>query len=220
MFTSDVTSWAAVAAHGWGEFTMPTRTCQRAGRWLAVLTALLACSTFDGQRLHSQELLPLQSLPSADASPPAAALTQSGLCPAPSDKPLSALTVDIYPHDSEGQPVSLADVPPSCWGATGQPGPVVFIEEGPARCSLRCHDMLQLARFCHQPLYFQDVPVERCGKVASWPGFYSAARFTCDLVLWPARMLVQKPCSCIRSPTPHCCSPYGCTEQGCQTCVR
>lgn len=135
-------------------------------------------------------------------------------CPQIVDRPLSELTVDIYPRDLEGVVVQTKDRPQDCWGSSGRQFGAIFISGGDGSCGFgcgwNCHDLLQLARFKHPPLYFEDAGLERYGEVATCPATRATARFACDLLLLPAKMLIQRPCSCVCTPTPHCCSPHAC----------
>ena len=139
-------------------------------------------------------------------------------CPLLNDPPLSALAVDIRPRDADGQLVPESDTPAGCWEPSSMEGPTLFMGGAPVRRSWGCHDLLQLARFYHRPLYFEDAAVERYGLVPSCPAVHSVAKFACDLLLFPGRLIVQHPHSCVRTPTPHCCAPCneGCRCHACR----
>ena len=189
------------------------RTCYlNTGARLSLLFAVLAGLALENGSVRAQVREILPPLPTDSAAGPQAETHSEGdrLCPPLDDRPLTALAVDIRPRDANGQLVPASDTPPGCWELTGKEGPALFIGGGLGRCSWGCHDLLQLARFCHPPVYFEDVALERYGVVSGCPAAHSVARFACDLVLLPAKLLVHNRHPCVRAPTPHCCSPNGC----------
>jgi hypothetical protein len=179
-----------------------------------VLVAILAGLAWGAGLVQAQlqESLPPQTTDRAAELRAEASSANDSLCAPLDDPPLSALAIDIRPRDADGRLVPANNTPPGCWQQTGKEGPPQFIGGGLGRCHWNCHDLLQLARFCHRPIYFEDVALERCGLVPSYPALHSVARFTWDLALLPAQLLIHKPCSYVRTPTPHCCAPSACSQ--------
>ena len=190
---------------------------------LALLALFLSCLS---KAALAQETLPAlrgnDSTESANESgqpgSEASKSPDSAQCPKMTDAPLSSLTVDVSPRDAKGNHVSPEDRPQGCWFQDGKTRRPIFLEAEYVGCDLGCCELLKLARFCHPPVYFEDEPFERCGQCVVCPALHSAARLSCDLVLLPAKLLVLKPSSCVRTPTPHCCSPLICGKQSCNVC--
>ena len=136
---------------------------------------------------------------------------ESKYCPL-KNRPLTSLSVDIRPRDVPssdkdqevpiGDVVAEQDLPVGC--TPEQVAAVPFFMDYGQGCGWSCHDLLQLARFCHPRLYFEDVRVERYGYEPCFLGLHSAAEFSCDLFFLPARLLKYKDSPCVRTPTPHC----------------
>ena len=165
-----------------------------------LLCAVLLGSAFAGYSGTARAQEELQA-PSAE----------SKYCPL-KNRPLTSLSVDIRPRDvpssDEDQEVAIGDVvaeqdlPVGC--TPEQVAAVLFFLAYGQGCGWSCHDLLQLARFCHPRLYFEDVRVERYGYEPCFLGLHSAAEFSCDLFFLPARLLKYKDSPCVRTPTPHC----------------
>ena len=150
------------------------------------------------------------SVPPYDTGPANGLSASNGGCPEIVDPPLATLSVDIAPRDPNGVYVPPADRPQSCWAESGMATTPVLFVGGGCNCGWSCRSILQLARFCHSPLYFEDVCMERCGIWKTCPVLHSTAHFVCDLALLPARLIVAKKRPCLRSPTPCCCQPGFC----------
>jgi hypothetical protein len=167
----------------------------------AILTALMFCaSNVDSCRGQDQEELPGAVVDDRTLQEKTCNIV---------DRPLADLSVDINPLNAEGQPVEQDNLPTGCAQARSNEAVPFFISYGPGCWD--CHDILQLARFCHPRVYFEDVMMERYGVEPVFPCLHSAAEFTCDLVLLPGQLLVHKRHPCVRTPTPHCWS-------GCSVC--
>ena len=116
--------------------------------------------------------------------------------PAPQDLPLSTLTTDIRPRDHEGQVVAGDALPVDC-------AQYVFTEERFASFDLSCEscrprwrDVLQLAHFCHRPLYFEEALLERCGvRSCCCQPAASAVHFYGTALLMPVYAICQCPCT-------------------------
>ncbi|MGL4512199.1 MAG: hypothetical protein ACRCT8_03855 [Lacipirellulaceae bacterium] len=120
------------------------------------------------------------------------------------DAPVSSITADIYPRDAKGSYATPDGLPENAWAMSGREGYPLFID-GSQMCSLPgCEEVLQLARFCHHPLYFEDALLERYGVVSACPPVHAAARFALDCVLLPVRLVATPPRDCVRTPTPSC----------------
>jgi hypothetical protein len=92
--------------------------------------------------------------------------------------------------------------------ASGIAAPM-YLDNGPGSFDCSCREVLQLARFCHPQLFFEDPQLERYGADYVCPSLHAWGEFTCDLALLPARLLVYKRHPCVRTPTPHCFSACG-----------
>jgi hypothetical protein len=117
----------------------------------------------------------------------------------PPDPPLSALSADISPR-KDGQIVSSDQLPTDCAKfALGSAPAQMLLPSG--RCEPSACELLQLARFCHRPLYFNDECLERYGvRSCCCQPAASAARFYGGALLMPIRMLQQCPCDCVSTP--------------------
>jgi hypothetical protein len=128
-------------------------------------------------------------------------------CPAFDNRPLTSLTVDTRPMDSNGNLVADEELPLNCMPMPATEVASIFPSSGSFDCT--CRDVLQLARFWHPQLFFEDPLLERYGTDYVCPSFHALGEFTCDLVLLPARLLVNKRHPCVKTPTPHCFSACG-----------
>jgi hypothetical protein len=158
--------------------------------------------------IAAQEPLPTPPQPAA-AEPSTLMPRREQYCPTLDSRPLTALTVDIRPVDSEGELVTDEELPGNCMPASATEAMPMFLEYGPGSFDCSCRDLLQLARFCHPKLLFDDPMLERYGADYICPSCHAVSEFTCDLVLLPARLLVYKRQPCVRTPTPHCFSACG-----------
>ncbi len=166
----------------------------------ASLCAMLLVSAFVACSSVAQAQEELQAPRAVDQS-----------CPL-KNRPLASLSVDIRPRDvptsdadqevAIGEVVADRELPVGC--SPEQVAAVPFFLDYGKGCGWNCHDLLQLARFCHPRLYFEDVRVERYGYEPCFLGLHSAAEFSCDLFFLPVRLLKYKDSPCVRTPTPHC----------------
>lgn len=134
--------------------------------------------------------------------PPEPDARNERLLPAPkgSDglRPIGALTVGIAPPkpkagDAAGEfPENLAqskfaDLEP------------IFVETEPFAPWNAYGQLVLSADFCHQPLYFEDINLERYGRSHGvFQPFISAARFYGSVPALPYKMVVQPPRVCLK----------------------
>jgi hypothetical protein len=171
---------------------------------LAALTMLFAMQS--GGQLYSQPQIayqPFEPLPVPHESS-SSALLPNYCEPVPPDPRLAELAVDIAPRTLEGQVVASDDLPKNCGPAPENAAGRVLVmscgRRGPGSC-----DVLQLARFRHHPLYFNDECLERYGvRSCCVQPAASAARFYGGALLMPVRVLYRCPCSCVSTPPPCC----------------
>lgn len=120
------------------------------------------------------------------------------------DPPLSALSTDIQPRNSEGQIVSNDALPRNCAENRFTEKRYLPIDLACDSCRPRWCDVLGFAHFCHQPLYFEEVCLERCGvRSCCCQPTASAACFFGGALLMPVRAVCVCPCSCVPAQ-------YGC----------
>ncbi|MEN1678612.1 MAG: hypothetical protein AAGJ46_03400 [Planctomycetota bacterium] len=174
----------------------------------AVAAALLAMAAGVAEAQSPETTAPPEPLapPEALSADRAGESAKPVPCPMLVDKPIGQLNIDITPRDEKGVYVHPYERPQNCWNESGRATGAVFVHGGCGGC-WNCHDLLQLARFRHHPLYFEDAPLERYGAHAYAPGVRSTTKFLCDLALLPLHLLQQRPKSCVLTPTPHCCTP-------------
>jgi hypothetical protein len=188
------------------EFLLKARHIMCKARCAAIgsllIYALLGCCL----HICAQETLPIPPQPS-DKVPSSGAAERNFYCPTFDNRPLTALTVDTRPLDLKGNLVSEADLPLNCMPAPATEPFALFPSSGNFDCA--CRDVLQLARFWHPQLFFEDPVLERYGMDYVCPSFHALGEFTCDLALLPARLLVNKRRPCMKTPTPHCFSACG-----------
>ncbi len=150
--------------------------------------------TYDGTA-ESTETLPPPAAP--DAGLP------EGCEPAPVDKPLVELTTDIRPRDEKGELVPDEKLPQGCAQYVFTDERYLPIELTCSSCQPSVCELLQLARFCHRPLYFEDAPLERWGiRACCFQPAASAAHFYCNAVVLPIKMMRQCPCECVPARDP------------------
>lgn len=134
---------------------------------------------------------------------------QAANCPEMHDPPLGELTVDITPMTPQGELVEADELPGSCWDAAGLAGPAKFVGcmAGCGCWDHRC--LLQIARFRHPYVYFEDECLERYGDKSRLQVLCSPARFLGEVAIMPVKMILH--CrECVCTPTPHVCSPDVC----------
>ncbi len=171
---------------------------------IAVLTIAIAtcCAGAIGQ-----ESLPVQS----QENETVAETANNGVpCTPISDLPLGSLTVDARPRKADGNLVNLAQLPAGCWESSPLAANigVIFMDGNCGWHIDLSREVLELARFCHRPLFFEDVSLERYGVSNCYPPLHAATHFTIDLALWPARALFTKPGKCVRTAPPTICTPH------------
>jgi hypothetical protein len=177
---------------------------------LLAIQACMALSLLATVSLAENVRFPLLAQASEPLPLPAApAENQEGLppeCSAIVDPPLSALSTDIQPRNNEGQIVSSENLPADCAQAQK-----VFADKRYLAIDLACDscrprwcDVLGFAHFCHHPLYFEEVCLERCGVCSCCcQPTASAACFFGGALLMPVRAVCVCPCSCVPAQ-------YGC----------
>ncbi len=116
------------------------------------------------------------------------------------DVPISQLTVDIRPRDLEGHVVPQETLPEDCNTYLSIPAMYsssdLLMARG--RGLLRCW---RGAQFCHRPLYFEDICLERWGICHSClqPAI-SGIKFFGTALLLPMNMCHTPPHSYVRTP--------------------
>jgi hypothetical protein len=117
--------------------------------------------------------------------------------------PLATLTTDIRPRDRAGEIVAGDALPVDC-------AQYVFTDERSLSLDLSCDtcrpkwcDVLQLANFCHRPLYFEEACLERCGmRSCCCQPAASALHFYGRALMLPVMAVCRCPCSCV--PAQYC----------------
>jgi hypothetical protein len=143
------------------------------------------------------ESLPAPTPPAAEEPP-----VPEGCPPAPKDTPLFALNVDVASRflpgdDRAGQLVPNDQLPPNC--ATHLTTDTRFAEiDSSCACQMGLCELLQLASYCHNPLYFEERALERYGiRSCCCQPLASAACFYGNALCLPAKMWRHCPCSCV-----------------------
>jgi hypothetical protein len=149
--------------------------------------------------VQQTETLP-PPIPPQNGQPPMQPMV--GCPPAPQDTALGELNADITLMDRNGQPVTGDRLPPNC--ATQ-----VFteVQVPPAASCGTCEpslcELLQLAWFCHTPLYFEESLLERHGIQSCYcQPLSSACHFYGSVLLLPAKMSHKCLCTCVSSAHP------------------
>jgi hypothetical protein len=151
-----------------------------------------------GPTLVAQQLETLPTPP-----PPASGdrAVPEGCPPAPTDTPLLELNVDIAPRylpgdERAGQLVPREQLPQNC--APHLTMDIRTAEIDPSCGQMRVCDLLQLAQYCHNPLYFEERLLERYGICSCCcQPLQSAACFYGNALCLPAKMWRHCPCSCV-----------------------
>jgi len=121
------------------------------------------------------------------------------------DPPLTALSTNIQPRNAEGQDVSNEKLPTNCAQSVFTEHTFMSIDLSCNSCSPRWCDVLGLAHFCHQPLYFEEKCLERCGqRSCCCQPSASAACFFGGALLLPFKAACACPC------TTYVPAHYGC----------
>ncbi len=116
------------------------------------------------------------------------------------DVPMSQLTVDIRPRDPKGDVVPEEALPEDCNRYLSIP--VVYASSdllmARGRGLLRCW---RGAQFCHRPLYFEDLCLERWGVChGCFQPAISGIKFFGTALLLSVKMWHQSPHSYVRTP--------------------
>lgn len=130
--------------------------------------------------------------------------------PSPSEYQRVIARLDIRPRKigpSSQEFVSDTDLPSDTSGLAPQPQVPSLVQLYQADLTMR--DIWAGASFCHQPLYFEDQRLERCGVIGGplhlCPSLHSGVHFAIKAGLLPVTAAVNPPCNCVRSgcsPTP------------------
>ncbi len=133
--------------------------------------------------------------------------------PSPSEYQRVIARLDIRPRKigpSSQEFVPDADLPSDTSGLTPQPQVPSLVQLHQADLTMR--DIWAGASFCHQPLYFEDQRLERCGVIDGplhlFPSLHSGVHFAIKAGLLPIAAAVNPPCSSVRSG----CSPTSLTR--------
>ena len=120
--------------------------------------------------------------------------------------PLQMLTVDTRPVDQPG-PVELTDDRPTdCASYKYRDSPTVFLGGQGGACGVDLWPVWPAAQFCHRPLYFEDVCVERYGCTRCCQPAASACHFFGSALLLPIQLCLEPPTTCVATP-PYCFGP-------------
>ena len=137
-----------------------------------------------------------ETLPPPATAAPAERDVPDACQPVPGDTPLVALSVDVRPRDIEGNIVTADRLPTDC--ATHLFPEERFVNIDTHCCQMNVCDLLQLAAYCHNPLYFEERLLERYGKrTCCCQPLQSAACFYGNALCLPAKMWRNCPCSCL-----------------------
>jgi hypothetical protein len=146
-------------------------------------------------------------LPEQIPPPPAPATadgsSQVDCPPAPADTPLPELNVDITPRyingdNRAGQFVPSDELPPNCATHLTTDVRSADFNLACASCQMSLCELLQLAQYCHNPLYFEERHLERYGICSCCcQPLASAACFYGNALCLPAKMWRHCPCSCV-----------------------
>jgi hypothetical protein len=138
-----------------------------------------------------------EPLPTPPAPTPVDRTAPEGCPPAPVDTPLLALNVDIAPRNLNGEIVPGDQLPPDCAGYLFTDMRSANIDSSCA-CHMGLCDLLQLAAYCHNPLYFEERHLERYGVCSCCcQPLASALCFYGNALCLPAKMWRHCPCSCV-----------------------
>jgi hypothetical protein len=175
--------------------------------FLCIAFQLLATSAIAQRQSPSQQgpVLVAQQTESLPAPQPPSTGGRSvpeGCPPAPTDTPLFELNVNIAPRylpgdQRAGQLVPGEQLPPNC---APQLTDVRSAEIDPSctSCQMNVCELLQLAQYCHNPLYFEERLLERYGtRTCCCQPLQSAACFYGNALCLPAKMWRCCPCSCV-----------------------
>jgi len=162
---------------------------------LAVTSTTVCVAQQYGSALDAQS--PERLPPPAGSDPQT---TPDGCEPVPRDTPLPQLTVDIRPRDLQGEVVSTDRLPPDCAGHLFSVVQSAGIGLGCSSCQIGLCELLQMAQYCHNPLYFEERLLERYGtRSCCCQPLQSAVCFYGNALCLPAKMWRRCPCSCVPS---------------------
>lgn len=119
----------------------------------------------------------------------------------PTDDEVTALGADIRPIGALTTNIAVPgkDVPPDFAHLRFAREGEEFYPSGIGRPWLHYNYYWQASGFCHQPLYFEEVNLERYGYTCACPCLQpvcSAAHFFATVPLLPYKMVTQPPCDC------------------------
>jgi hypothetical protein len=124
---------------------------------------------------------------------------------APPSLPQAMLTIDLGPQEAELPNQLQSNRPDDRASSVFSTGRVLFIGGEMCASSGLLYDVLEPARFCHRPLYFEDHALERHGRCCGrCPNLASAAHFFGSAVCLPCSTYRQPCDSCLRVPHPMC----------------
>jgi hypothetical protein len=144
-----------------------------------------------------------EPLPPQPAPATADGTVQEGCPPAPKETPLAALNADIAARFTTGDPqpgqvVPGEQLPPNCATHLTTDVRSADIDLSCASCQMSLCELLQLAHYCHNPLYFEERNLERYGiRSCCCQPLASAACFYGNALCLPAKMWRRCPCSCV-----------------------
>ncbi len=165
--------------------------CQAAVLLSQMSVECLGLELFQATRDETVESIPAPT--NVPASPPECES-------APADQPLWKLNTDIRPRTHDGQIITADRLPVNCAGLKPPEQRMMNVELSCNSCYPGYCDILSLARFCHQPLYFNDDCLESCGcESCCCQPARSAMCFYGRALLLPVTACWQCPCSCVRS---------------------
>jgi hypothetical protein len=153
------------------------------------------CDAQQGPTLVAQ--LP-EPLPPPTSATPDERVVPEGCKPVPVDTPLPELIVDIRPRNLDGEVVASDQLPLDCAAHLSANVRSSEFDLSCASCQMSLCELLQLAQYCHNPLYFEERLLERYGiRTCCCQPLASAACFYGNALCLPAKMWRQCPCSCV-----------------------
>lgn len=125
--------------------------------------------------------------------------------PLPTDLAGIELTADIQPRGKNSQLVSEEKLPNSCAQYVFSSEPTLYDDSGMLASGFAPGYNWTAAQFCHNPLYFEETALERCGvEHGCCQPFISGAHFFGSVALLPWKMWQQCPRSCECTPACDC----------------
>jgi hypothetical protein len=125
--------------------------------------------------------------------------------PLPTDLAGIELTADIQPRGKDSQIVSEEKLPKNCAQYVFSTDPTLYDDSGILSGGFAPGYNWAAAQFCHNPLYFEETALERCGvEHGCCQPFISGAHFFGSVALLPWKMWQQCPRSCECTPARDC----------------